>query len=243
MKHFYIFLLIITTSISNTKSSNSDADIEFFTYLKDFQSYNVDSLVAKKFIHIENIRKLNWEENSERVIDFGISIKNYSLIVEKSGRYNMIEVKKNGKIVGIIAHELYRGILINFLDEKEVSEAILEHNKFYESSLIFRDFVNDLANDVAYGYGCSIAPKIEKIQSYNGYKFDNKDNVEIFRDWIKSWNVEIQNYGMDALETLQKKRKVKLSPLDQKIIDHIKTRNSILITCSGCTFGILKRRY
>lgn len=117
------------------------------------------------------------------------------------------------------------------------------HNEFYQSKLTITDFVNQSLEDHIYGYVCGFAPISYDVPRYNDLLFNKEKNISEFRNWIKSFNIELQTYGVEALQYLQNKKGIKLSELDKKLILNIKNRNSILNTCSGCLIGIYKKAF
>ena len=117
------------------------------------------------------------------------------------------------------------------------------HNNFYQTNLTREDFINQILSYNIYGYFCGYAPVSYKIPRVNELKFNKKRNAKKFREWLKSFNPELQTYGVDALEYLDKHTSFKLTELDKKIIQHIKKRNSILSVCSGCEIGIYEKAY
>ena len=72
--------------------------------------------------------------------------------------------------------------------------------------------------DHIYGYVCGFAPVVYDVPRYDDLRFDKKRNINKFRDWVKSFNIELQTYGVEALEYLEKNKGLKLTELDKKLI-------------------------
>lgn len=242
-----IFNLFFTTVFS--QNIEIEVDYEIQGYFKDFNNFDMENLKSKNFKHILN--ELNEiDKVYEREIDFDVFETKYDFEVKylsnKSVHYLHYEIKilkEKDSIIGLICYENVRKKIDYYFDYEEIQNIIEKHNDFYVTKSDLSDFVNGFTNEYTYGYACGNSPKIEKTPSYNGYKYNDKRNLNEFRKLLKSYNIENQNYGLDAIEFLNKSGKIKLNEDDRKIIEHIKKRNSLLNTCSGCNVGIFEKRF
>ncbi|AZQ44193.1 hypothetical protein [Nonlabens ponticola] len=249
--NFFILLLIPLLSFSQSQAEmNAVAEIQ--NYFKEYQNFDLDTL---KLIDFKTIREVNPKYSFggflyARDIDYGLTESVYEVNINypdnkqiKNKSYNVHTFKKNNIIVGLISFDTYRKDTEFYFEETTFDEYLSNHNVFYQTNLKKEDFISQVLSYHIYGYFCGYAPISYKIPRYNDFKFDKKRNAKKFREWLKSFNPELQTYGVDALEYLDENTSFELSKLDEILIKHIKKRNSILSTCSGCEIGIYERVY
>lgn len=246
-----ILILIFNLFYLTIYSQNNEieAEYEIQGYFKNFKNFDVENLKTIKFNYIWNqIKVIN--KIYERENDFEVFETKYNLDVNYvrdktvcSLRYEIIILKINESIIGLVCYENVRKKTNYYFDYNIILKLISEHNTFYETQSNLTDFVDGLIETNSYGYACGFAPVFQKTPSYEGLKYSDRKNSDEFRKLLKSYNIEKQNYGLDALEFLEKGGKIKLNENDKKIINHIKKRNSLINTCSGCNFGLYKKRF
>ena len=248
MRNLIIFIFLISSCSSFSQNRNElEADYEMQGYFKNYWEFNLDSLKNKKFKHVKEINSLTGGFQFERQRDAGVTESIYNITIDfaegkwmKYKEYNVHIFSKNDSIFGLINYDQYREKTNYYFDFGKLKAYLEYHNEFYQSELTITDFVNQILDDHIYGYVCGYAPVVYDVPRYNDLKFDKKKNISEFRNWIKSFNPELQTYGIDALEYLDKNKGIKLTELDKKLISNIKKRNSILNTCSGC-LGIYEK--
>lgn len=245
----YIFLIFSFQSFSQNKAE-IDADYEMQGYFKNYSEFNLDSLKQKEFKHIKGIDSRLTDYRFERQRDAGINESIYNIAIEfaedkwmKYKEYKVHVFSKNDTIFGIINYDPYREKTNHFFDFEKLKSYLDYHNEFYESELKIKDFINQVLAEHIYGYVCGFAPVVYDVPRYDDLRFDKKRNINKFRDWVKSFNPELQTYGVEALEYLEKNKGLKLTELDKKLISNIKQRNSALNTCSGCLIGIYEKAF
>ncbi len=245
---FLSFSLLSLHSFS--QNPEIEADYELQGYLKNYKEFDFEKLLATKFNHISEIDTKRSIKKYSREIDFNFTEDLYEISIEyisgntiRSMDYNLRVFKENDKVFGVIVSEELWQRKYFYFDYDKLHDYVEKHNTFYGSEKSMRDFINETKDGEVYTYYCGFSAPIKKIPSYDGHLFNNKKNVDVFKNWLYSFNIEKQNYGIDALEYLTKKGKIELTENDIKAIDHIKKRNSILETCSGCLMGIYKKRY
>lgn len=243
----YIFLIFSFQSFSQN-TAEIEADREMQDYFKNYSEFNLDALKKKEFTFIREIDSRLSRYQFERQRDAGIKESIYAISInfvgEEGMRYKEYKVhvfSKNDSIFGIVNHEPHGEKTKYFFDLDILNTYLGFHNEFYQSELKVEDFVNQVVADHVYGYVCGFAPIFHKVPRHLDLRFDKKRNIKAFQNWVKSFNPELQTYGVEALEYLVKKKRVKLTELDKKLIAHIKQRNSILNTCSGCIMGIYEK--
>lgn len=235
-----IFLFIAISSFSQNRS-NIEADYEIHGYFKNYQEFDIDTLKKKKFKHIRTINSTIGGFEFERMLDNNLKQSIYTITADLpiKGRtyykkYSVSVFSKSDSIIGLITYNVYTGSVNSYFDYKKLDVHIELHNKFYETKLRISDFVDQLKKMETYGYSCDYAPISNAPLVYKDVYFDNIRNGKYFRNWLTSFSPELQSFGVDALEYLEEKYKLPLSPNEKKIITHVKTRNSKLQACSGC---------
>jgi hypothetical protein len=125
---------------------------------------------------------------------------------------------------------------------KEVIEHFLnQRNNFYNSSKTVIQLIKEISLAEVYAFYCGDGnPKTQKGKYIE--QLVDQENKTTLAEMVNSLNCETQAFGVAGLEMLEKRDSQIPSELQQLII-HIKKRNSELITCSGCTFGIVGKIY
>ncbi|WP_430410028.1 hypothetical protein [Kordia sp.] len=220
-----------------------DADYELQGYFKNYQEFNLYSLKKKKFKHIRliNPRETGGGFEFDRMLDNNLKQAIYTITIEHPlGRYSRYKeykihvFSKRDAIICLISYEASTGNVNSYYNDEKLSAHIELHNKLYETNYRISDFVAQLKERRIYGFQCSYSPIANAPLVYDDIYFDDIRNGKHFRKWLTSFNPELQAYGIHALERLEEKEKLPLSPLEKKLIKHIKTRNSTLLICGGC---------
>ncbi len=218
-----------------------DADYELQGYFKNYQEFDLDFLEKKKFKYIRTINPTRGGFEFERMLDNNLKQSIYTIIVDHPlGRYSRYKeykvhvFSKQDAIICLISYEAGTGNINSYFDYEKLSTHIELHNKLYETNFRISDFVDQLKERKTYGFSCGYSPVANEALQHGGIYLDNIRNATYFRKWLKSFNPELQAFGIHALERLEEKEKLPLSPLEEKLIKHIKTRNSTILICGGC---------
>lgn len=226
-------LLFISFSLfslhSFSQNPQIEADYELQGYLKNYTEFDFEKLLATKFNHITDIDSKRSAKKYSREIDFNFTEDLFEISIEYINgntighmNYNLRVFKENDKTFGIIVSEELWQRKYFYFDYDKLYEYVEKHNAFYGCEKSMHDFINDTKDGQVYTYHCGFSAPIEKTPTNEGYRFNDKKNVDVFRNWLYSFNVEKQNYGIDALEYLTKKGKIQLTENDIKTIEHIK---------------------
>ena len=251
MRFFKIFILLLFSHSSFSQNEiELKADYEMQGYFKDYSKFNIDSLKREKFKIIKQIDPRRTGFRFERQIDSVVTEAIYDISIEyvegewmKYKEYKVHLFSRNDSIFGLINYDTFREKSNYYFDFEKLQNFLDYHNEFYQSNFTGKDFINQVLAEHIYGYVCGIAPVFYEVPRYDDLKFDKKRNISKFRDWLKSFSPELQTYGVDALNYLEKNKGIQLTPLDKKLILSIKTRNSILNTCSGCLIGLYEKAF
>ncbi|MDU1889211.1 MAG: hypothetical protein E6767_00855 [Dysgonomonas sp.] len=259
-----ISIIIISLFVSILSVAQNDLDIEFQEYISDYQNFDIKKLSKKEFEHslarfsIQNLPSYRRDTSFlivNRKLDFDVHESIYRVVLNyvaadsslRQNNYRLHVLKLEDQIIGIICNSNYPKKIDTYFDEDKINWYIKQHDLFYQVITDIDVLISDLLQNKVYGYKCGIVPIEKEVPEQYGYKLNEVKNIPVFREWIRSYNPELQTYGVDALSTIynkagseivqQQKRAVEY---DLKLIDYVKKRNSIINTCSGSIHGIYK---
>lgn len=140
-----------------------------------------------------------------------------------------------------ITSTIYQSITYNNYNPEVINNFLKKRNKFYNSSATPMQLVRELSTDEEYAFYCGDGnPKTSKGIYIE--QLVEEENTDKLTDMLRSFNCETQAYGVAGFSMLSKQDYE--VPLDlQRIIDHIKKRNSELVVCSGCLSGLISKIY
>ena len=135
----------------------------------------------------------------------------------------------------------YNSIKFDSFDKETIERLLKKRNKLYKSIKTSGQLIKEISLSEEYAFYCGDGmPKTQKGKYIEQLVDD--ENTSTLNDMVKSFNCETQAYGVAGLEML-KKRDYEISYDIQKLIDHIKKRNSELVVCSGCLSGLIDKIY
>lgn len=250
MRLYFVFTILFVLQLIHSQEKMEDKISFDFSLINDQQF--IDSIP-----NFPNDLYEYYDMRITRDLDFGIKESilqgkqdyvSRTAINEKYKIHKVHILTKNSQVIAIIGKISYDGIK-SYLNELEMDQFIQKHDSLYKSKTSKMGLISDILKEETYGYSCGIAPVIGGSLENNGFYFNDIKNKDVFRTWLRSYNVELQSYGVDALSylynnkpsfTIGKKEK-DIRDQDNFIISHIKNRNSIINTCSGCLVGIYMR--
>lgn len=233
------------------------------SYLSDYRNFRAEDLNVKEFstamdtvfLAKHKRKPRGCDLRVSRNLDFGLTESIYSLVIPAIEGVSFYTLRRDihvlsdeSGIVGIMSTKGYNGINSVFFDESAIQKYVMKHDSVYQTKTTIDDFVNDLLDCYVYGYSCDNAPVIIDVNIDApikfGLKFNDRSNINIFRKWIRSYNVELQTYGVDALDCLYRRYSSFLSAMekqkvenDKQLINLVKVRNSRIALCDGCFIG------
>ena len=123
-------------------------------------------------------------------------------------------------------------LIINYLKSR---------NSFYSSCKNIKDLFRDIENNKSYAMYCGdTSPKTQE-----GKNIDNlvqEHQTKVLTSMLQSISCETQAYRITGFDMLIKQG-FKPDTQTLKMIDHIKKRNSPVLTCRGCLSGLLEKLY
>lgn len=246
--------------------SQNELDAEFQNFISDYKNFDIEKLSKKEFNHslaklldsLPNHRRDKFGLVVERDLDFNLKEGIYLIILNYAKEdgslmqlnYKLHALKKNSMIIGIICKTNFPSKVDTYFDETEIERYIYQHDSLYQTKTHRSDLIKDLVEDRVYGYSCGIAPVLQETPEQYGYQFNDIKQLSIFRGWLRSYNPELQTYGVDAIRTIYKQppflvgEKEQIKKEDDMLISkYIIKRNSTINTCSGCISGIYSKAF
>ncbi len=247
-------LLILAVVATSFVFSQNRFELELENYLSDYKNFDFEKLINSNFKTF-NVNPVQWHTQSKlnvsRILDFNIKEEIYTIVISytdstsylRFAQYKLHLLKDTSEIIGLVYFEEFskQNTVNSYFNEDKINKFILKHNALYETNKNKSTFIREIIIDEEYGYCLSdhVVDNRDKISKVKD-KFGKEYNIDTFRNFIRSFNVELQTYGVDGLETIyngfypdiipeQKRKKSQ----DIKIINHIKERNSVIKTCKG----------
>jgi len=238
-----VFLLFFVTDIF-AQNSYQRVSIEMKEILKDYKNFNLDKVLNYDFKSDYRVIKKDTKVLIDRHLDFGYHNKKILITVNNYGQapsdrannfgYCFDLIVKNDSIIGLLNPDKYDSNSQIHYDETKIQRYVDLHNKFYGVTTSIKDFISSFDNETEYGFMCGSALIDYGIPMHKELFFDNVKNKGTFLNWIKSYDLGLQAYGVTALEFLRDNKKVVLTGEENTIINNIRKRNTIISVCSGC---------
>lgn len=247
MKKLLLFIIILNFGNLFCQETNFiKAKNEFEKFIFNSDSTQIQKIKNRKFENISEIHQ--FKQSVSRDMEFGLR----ELIFEITFVYRSENTFKYPKAE--IHHFYYNGHPIGNLIIYEGKESIFSrifraefqiylnsHNDFYQTNSSLSDFIDDLRNKQIYGDGCGY--EMATVKKVDGIELRTPENAEKYVEWMKSFSMEKQMWGYSQIQYLLKNDFIQINGFEEKIYNHVRTRNAVLETCSGCTFGIFERAF
>ncbi len=252
---FLILFAALSYAVYSQNDTNENFD-EIERYLCDYKNFDFEVLKSTNFNNGElKVGKgfFDAHKTYSRNIDYGITDDCYAVMFFNQSNsfpvkdYYIHILSYRESIIGVVydigmVYNDYSSKPKSCYDKEQIDEFIAWHNEYYDTESTVDDLIEGIADTRYYSYHCGYSGQGTNVPEYQGEEFTEAD-IDVFRSWIASYSIEVQNYGYDALNHLRKKVGVKLSKTDKKILRHIKRRNSVINFCYGCTAGIYEKRF
>ena len=243
MKRQNLYILIILT-LNFLPTYGQQAKIYFdkvvsivkFENSSSKLSLRLDSLKSK---HMPS--RSNFDNYLDRDLDFGYRHQRLNLEINFE-RFQIDILKKSDTVLVVSVNtENYKKLTFSQLDTPKVGIYLKERNKFYRSVKTAKMLVNEISKDEMFAFYCGDgSPKTDKGLEIE--KLVENEQTNEISEFLKSLNVETQAFGVAGFEMLVRQGYALPSDIN-KIIKHIKKRNSETIICSGCLAGLVEKLY
>lgn len=248
------FLIIVIGFININLFGQKDlAFKELDTYLElNYLNFSYENLIQNDFKNFNIDPKFSSGLVIERERDWKVIEKIYVFEFQywegNKSFHNYINLyvysQNNQNFLLVYGNDIFKDVPIipkHFGNETKILSILNAHNLFYKIDLSVEQMINQLSSNVIYTYACGELAIAEKIPSYDSVLFGKKRNLDEYRSWLKSFNLEEQMFGYDALYYLQKHNNYQFSEKEKLILQNIKNRNSALLSCEGFEMGIFKK--
>lgn len=245
MKKITVLLLLFI--FSSVKSQEEKYDLvmsEVFEYLSKTDSLQLNQLknLDLKKSNIKDFKRIITQD-----VDFGISRIIYEftdvVLVEKNYRYIQYKFQKyyfNNALLGNVLNDRdSRSNKTKYHFNSNITDFLKKRNEFYKTKLNESDFFKESLKSLVYGDGCGAG--MEKVKYINKTELYLPENAETYVKWMSSSNLELQMWGYNQINYLLKKELIEINPFEEEIFNHIKERNAVIETCSGCTINLYER--
>ena len=253
---FFDFLMIY---------SQDKADVEFQNYISNYETFNFDSLIVKKFDNVVKREKKRYPMSKawgKREIDFHFKESKFEFYFPfldentfKCRKYILHVFENSTKIIGIICIDVYStqpDSIKLYCNETELNKYIVNHDSLYGTKTTKYDFIKEFARDETYGYclGDEVIDMRDRREQVGVGFTDYPNHIDKFRLWLRSYNLELQTFAIDGLDLIYEGPYLEFSEEAKKkkeddlnIIKYLKVRNSKVWKCSNNHFPDLVRIY
>ena len=198
--------------------------------------YRLDTLKSK-FIpsrsHVTNY--------FNRDIDFGFKHRSITINLNFAAFRVELLCRHDTIFLSSITSIDYNRVSYDNYDKEVVGKFLNQRNKFYSSSKTYRQLINEISFFEEYAFYCGEGMTKTQKGKYIDQLVD-EENIVTLNDMLKSFSCETQAYGVAGLEMLLQ-RDYQLPHDTEKLINHIRQRNSDLVICSGCLSGLIGKIY
>jgi 2-hydroxy-3-keto-5-methylthiopentenyl-1-phosphate phosphatase len=237
-----IFSLLFFLSVQGQDKKETSAYFELIKAIASSENlgnnlvYRLDTLKTKFISSRSHVT-----DYFNRDIDFGFTHRSIIVNLNFAGFRVDLLCRNDTIFLTSLSSADYKSINYDNYHNEVIGQFLNQRNKFYSSSKTPRELIKEISLFEEYAFYCGDGMPKTLEGKYIEQLVDD-ENSDTLIDMLKSFNCETQAYGVAGLEML-KKKDYKIPDDAQKLIDHIKTRNTELIVCSGCLSGLIKRIY
>jgi hypothetical protein len=124
-----------------------------------------------------------------------------------------------------------------------VTNAFLkERNSFYGSVKTINDVAVELSGNGIYAMNCGFSASFTREGLHINDLVLKADPFPEITEMLQNLSCEMQAYGVTAVEMLINKGRP-IDHLNSKLYHYIRKRNAVVITCSGCLKGEIRKLY
>lgn len=238
------FLYLLLPFCNFSQNSYQRVSIEMNEIFEDYKNFSLEKVLNHDFKSDYKVIKKQTKVIFDRNLDFGYHNKRILITINNYGQapsdrtnnfgYVVDLVVKNDSIIAFLNLKTHKPDSQIYYDEFNIQRYVNLHDEFYNTKTSVNDFISSFENQSTYGFFCGYSPIIEEIPSHNGFYFDKIENRKTFVEWLKSYDLGLQAYGVTAMEFLRDNKKIILTEEENRFIKNIRIRNTIISVCSGC---------
>tara|TARA_R100000306_G_C4375449_1_gene141762 strand:+ start:64 stop:801 length:738 start_codon:yes stop_codon:yes gene_type:complete len=229
------FIILTLFIIQSIKGQSNLADLRNFLD----KTENVSELSNLKNVKFDSLSILTTYTELDRKIDFGFTHIRILIMPYSSWDLKLNLISKKGEIqIAWISefdpskNKLLKTVTVN-KNSEFLSKYLIQHNEFYKTKLTESDFESQTINEYVVGFGCSIDGLDIPKESKKMLKLVKRKNRKELNKYLTSFSPELQTLGTIGLLKIGK-----ITAEEKHLIDHLKNRNSVIFSCSGCSYGI-----
>ncbi|MNZ75869.1 hypothetical protein D3C78_943570 [compost metagenome] len=234
-----IFLLATNNILAADPVAQVLNDITSCKTLTEYKAFKQKYYVIRKTDHLERDFDFGYQQvvhdfdftysgSSYQSFQVFLLVKNDSIVF---GKVNMIGDNWRKKVVEKDTLFSVNPLLLN--------QYLHDHNVLYNTALSLKKLQAYITSDYFYSFACgdgsTTGPK-ESAKVLSWIEFENK---QALNKWLRSANCELQAYAINGLLSI-KKNGGSLTSEEERIIQHLLDRNSLVVNCSGCLMGLVK---
>jgi hypothetical protein len=241
------FILILTFLFVSENYSQTEVEAEKnFKRIKNVLStendleklrQKLDSLRStfkdKKNNFVDNFlnRSIDFEYNHNRIrIQFDLWFYQIDLIT-----------KNDTIFLKSIKTEYFNKLTYQSYEQNLLKDYLEKRNSFYNSNKALKDLLKEISIDETFAMYCGDGlPYTEEGKKIK--KLVKRKNIKNLKKMLTSFNCEKQSFGVLGFKLLAEEGII-IPKEYEKLIEHIKTRNSELQICSGCITGLIEKVY
>lgn len=231
-----LFLIFIIIAVQPIKGQNYFNDLKHFVE-KIEKTDSINEKIKNNDYNDLDILEVYTVLN--RKIDFDYNQHRLEILHTSGWHLQLDFISKNGEIeLGWISqyditNDKYLRTEPFRLNEETVLNYIDRHNEFYGTNYTTNDFKKQLLGRYVVGFGCGFSGDEISEEAKRSLRWSKNRRIKKLEGYLKSINPELQTLGAIGILKIGK-----VNEQNQKIIDHLKERNSIVYSCSGCLYGV-----
>jgi hypothetical protein len=198
----------------------------------------LDSLKSKNYMSSLFERDLDFEYRHQRII-LGLNSYNYQIdLLKKNDTIYAKTVKQYTNVFNTDSTTLS---FYSKIDTSLCSTFLNKRNQFYKSKKSISDLISGISKTEEFAFYCGDGSPITEM----GREISNyvkEENTDELTNMLMSFCVETQAFGVSGFEMLVRQDYALPSDIN-KLIRHIKNRDSETIICSGCLSGLVEKIY
>ncbi len=241
-----IYLVILTTLfLQRANGQDKNETKAYFNLLTTILTtenlgnnlvYRLDTLKAR-FIPSRS----HFSDYFTRDIDVGFQHRRIGINLNFSGFQIDLLCRKDTIFLSSIVASNFNSVRHDEYDSEVIGRFLKKRNKFYGSSKTVRQLISEISFAEEYAFYCGDgSPKTKKGKYIE--QLVQEENIESLKEMLRSLSCETQAYGVAGFDMFENNGNQIPSEISW-LIDHIRTRNSELIVCSGCMSGLVKKIY
>lgn len=157
-------------------------------------------------------------------------------------QYQIDLVTKNDSIyLKSLKTEYFKKFTYQSSDKNSLRDYLGKRNLFYESNKTSKDLFKEISLDETFAMYCGDGSFCTK-EGMKIKKLVNNKDIENLKKLLSSFSCEKQSFGVLGFKLLTEKV-IDFPKEYEKLIEHIKYRNSELQICSGSITGVVERVY